>query len=367
LLLALFISSGFLAACKGAVWFEGYTPQEPKEIQLNMQHIENPIVNASAPTCHLLLNETGPDSANLTISIGTVALFYQNGNFSTWFSIDSKPPEELASILKTEPSAAGEFYSRQYNITLNEKHESNAIGKATGVSVINKEPKVRLTEKDVINKIIDAQKNPDKKESEIVKLFSCNGQAIIHPPSSLKLPELLIYFVHAEKHSTFGTQDFMHIVAQRETPEGYRFVPSAFVYDAPEATDFWKKYFAGTPSASNLQLVKKEELEVQLHGNMLFAGWTVTIPLLPPIYALPPACVMLEGYGSLRTDSHVLDLASGYKMVDEFNGFDAFVTFLHPSTNYSGPGTDGFLTREVISTIYPPKGKTALNATKRGI
>jgi hypothetical protein len=119
LLLALFLSSGFLAACKGAVWFEGYTPQEPQEIQLNMQHIESPIVNASAPTCHLFLNETGPDSANLTINVGTVALFYQNGNFSTWFSVDSKEPEELASILKTEPSAAGEFYSRQYNITLN--------------------------------------------------------------------------------------------------------------------------------------------------------------------------------------------------------------------------------------------------------
>ncbi len=119
LLLALFISCGFLAACEGAVWFEGYTPQEPQEIQLNMQHIENPIVNASVPTCHLLLNETGPDSADLTISIGTVALFYQNGNFSTWFSIDSKAPEELASILKTEPSAAGESCSRQYNITLN--------------------------------------------------------------------------------------------------------------------------------------------------------------------------------------------------------------------------------------------------------
>lgn len=119
LLFALFISSGFLAACKGAVWFEGYIPQEPQEIQLKMQHIENPIVNASAPTVHLLLNETGPDSANLTINVGTVALFYQNGNFSTRFSIDSKEPEELTSILKTEPSAAGEFYSRQYSITLN--------------------------------------------------------------------------------------------------------------------------------------------------------------------------------------------------------------------------------------------------------
>ena len=119
LLLVLFISSAFLATCKGAIWFEGYNSQETQEIQLNMQHIENPIVNASAPTCHLLLNETGPDSANLTISVGTVALFYQNGNFSTWFSIDSQEPEELASILKTEPSGAGEFYSRQYNISLN--------------------------------------------------------------------------------------------------------------------------------------------------------------------------------------------------------------------------------------------------------
>ena len=119
LLLALFISTAFLAACEGDVWLEGYSPKEPQEIQLNMQHIENPIVNGSSPTCHLMLNETGPDSANLTISVGTAALFYQNGNFSSWFSIDSQEPEELVGILKTEPSAAGEFYSRQYNVTLN--------------------------------------------------------------------------------------------------------------------------------------------------------------------------------------------------------------------------------------------------------
>jgi hypothetical protein len=186
-------------------------------------------------------------------------------------------------------------------------------------------------------------------------LYYQDGQAVIHPPSHLNLPDMLAYCVHTEKHSTYGTQDFMHIMVRRQTPLGYAFVPSVFVYDNPTATDFWKKYFAGVPSGSNLQLVKRDELQVQLHGNILFAVWSVPIMLVPQLFILPPGCIMLEGYGNLRTETHTLNLASGYKMVNEYNGWDAFVTFLHPTSNCSGPGTDGFLCREVISTIYPPK------------
>jgi hypothetical protein len=38
----------------------------------------------------------------------------------------------------------------------------------------------------------------------------------------------------------------------------------------------------------------------------------------------------------------------------EANFFDAFVTFIHPASKYSGPGTDGIFTRDLIMTKYPP-------------
>jgi HTH-type transcriptional regulator, sugar sensing transcriptional regulator len=213
----------------------------------------------------------------------------------------------------------------------------------------------KLTEKEVITKIINAQKNPATSSDDIVRLYYHDGQAVIHPPSHLNLPDMLVYCVHTEKHSTFGTQDFMHIMVRRDTLSGFEFVPSVFVYDNPTATEYWEKYFAGVPSGSNLQVVKEKELQVQLHGNILFVVWSVSIMLVPQLFTLPPGCIMLEGYGNLRTETHTLNLASGYKMISEYNGFDAFVTFLHPTSNCSGPGTDGFLCREVISTIYPPK------------
>ena len=118
------------------------------------------------------------------------------------------------------------------------------------------------------------------------------------------------------------------------------------------------KYFAGVPSGSNLQLVKNEELQVQLHGNILFACWTVPITLIPGLLTLPPGCIKLEGYGNIKTEKHTLNLASGYKMVDEFNGFDAFsnlpTSILKISRSRNGRIS---YSREVISNIYPPPQK----------
>ncbi len=263
-----------------------------------------------------------------------------------WKNAPSLSPVTLANLI-VPPKAAEEPVS---------KFGFDPLKKITGVVVADVvQDSTKLTEKEIITKIINAQKNPTTPSDDIVRLYYHDGQALIHPPSHLNLPDMLVYCVHTEKHSTYGTQDFMHIMVRRETPLGYAFVPSVFVYDNPTATEYWKKYFAGVPSGSNLQLVKKDELQVQLHGSILFAVWSVPIMLVPQLLTLPPGCIMLEGYGNLRTETHTLNLVSGYKMVSEYNGFDAFVTFLHPTSNCSGPGTDGFLCREVISTIYPPK------------
>ena len=47
-------------------------------------------------------------------------------------------------------------------------------------------------------------------------------------------------------------------------------------------------------------------------------------------------------------------LPSGTKINFEANSYEAFVTFYHPASKYSGPGTDGTIGRDVVITIYPP-------------
>jgi hypothetical protein len=120
---------------------------------------------------------------------------------------------------------------------------------------------------------------------------------------------------------------------------------------------------AGTPAGQNVQLFEKDEIQIQIHGNTLFAAWARQIPLFPQQYILPPSCLLMEGYGSLHTDSYTMFSASGYKTEIERNGFAAFVTFFHPASKYSGPGTDGFFARDYVATIYPPVGPNGKRQT----
>ena len=212
-----------------------------------------------------------------------------------------------------------------------------------------------ITEKDVLNEIVNAKKYPAKNWPKgIIRLYGSAGQAVIHPPASFNLPDMLIWAVHENKQSSFGVTDRLFVYLWLETPKGHAYVPVASVTDNPTNVEFEKIRFAGTPAGQNVQLLKKEDLQIRVHGNTVFAGWTKPIPLLPPRYTLPPSCMLLEGYSKLKTG--VLDyvMPSGVKTSSEYNGFDAFVTFLHPASKYSGPGTDGTIGRDIVVTIRSP-------------
>ena len=219
------------------------------------------------------------------------------------------------------------------------------------IEIVNEDPSGKMTEQDVLNEIINARKNPPK--NQLWKVYSSQAIAIIHPPDFFNLPPMLIRAHHIEKHSTFGETDVIIINLWLETPNGHAYVPVAVLGNSPKAQSWWKKHFAASPAGRNVRLAKKDELQIRVHGNTLFAGWTVPIPLFPSQYILPPACILVEGYGDVKTAAYTIIGPSGAGFTAKQNGFDAFVTFIHPSSKYSGPGTDGFFVRDFVGDVSP--------------
>jgi sugar-specific transcriptional regulator TrmB len=212
-----------------------------------------------------------------------------------------------------------------------------------------------ITEKDVLNKILNAKriivKDPLK---DINIMCGSSASAVIHTPEHFNLPDMMITVWHCDKQSSWGAEDWLTVSLWLKTPTGYRYVPVAHVTDNPEALEFRKGVWAGTPAGKNCRLVQKDQFHVQVHSNTLFAGWTVPIPLFPPSSVLPPSCILFEGYGELRTTITKMRAPSGRIQVIEANRFNAFVTFFHPASKYQGPGTDGIFNRDVFFTAYPP-------------
>ncbi len=217
--------------------------------------------------------------------------------------------------------------------------------------IIDDDPYGKMTERDILSEIVAAQKAPPN--DQIWKFYSSQAVAIIHPPDFFNLPRMLFRAHHIEKHSTFSEQDAIIISLWLETSSGYVYVPVAVLGNRPQAQSFWEKQFSATPAGHNFQLASKDELQIRVHGNTLFAGWTVPIPLYPSEYILPPACILIEGYGDVKTDAYRFVQSTGEELKIKQNGFDAFVTFMHPSSKYSSPGTDGFLIRDFVLETTP--------------
>jgi hypothetical protein len=182
------------------------------------------------------------------------------------------------------------------------------------------------------------------------------GQALVHPPSCLNLPDMMIWVQKSTSESDFGASDTIIFALCLPTPtvSGYTFIPVAIVNNSPRSAMMLKTLFTGSPAAQNVIVIKPEQLEVWKQGNNLFAGWTVPISLLPPKYTLPPSCILFEGIGKPKNQTQTMAFPSGYTATAEYSGLEAFVTFINPSSKYTGPGTDGSLGMDVVSTTTPP-------------
>jgi sugar-specific transcriptional regulator TrmB len=189
------------------------------------------------------------------------------------------------------------------------------------------------------------------------------GMAVIHPPSHLNLLDMMIHVQKSTKESDFGASDAvvfsLYLGPPKSDPShkgsgGFSaYVPLAIVNNNPRSTMMLKALYEGSPAAQNVILAKPQQLEAWKQGNTLFAGWTMSIPLLPPKYSLPPSCILFEGIGEAKHKTGTYVWPSGYKSMVEYDDLEAFVTFINPSSKYSGPGTDGSLRTNLVAVTTP--------------
>jgi sugar-specific transcriptional regulator TrmB len=189
------------------------------------------------------------------------------------------------------------------------------------------------------------------------------GTAVIHPPSHLNLLDMVIHVQKSTKESDFGASDtviFYLCLGPPESDPSHKwsggfsaYVPLAIVNNNPRSIMMLKALYKGSPAAQNVILAKPQQLEAWKQGNTLFVGWAMSIPLLPPKYSLPPSCILFEGIGEAKHKTGTYIWPSGHKSTAEYDYREAFVTFINPSSNYSGPGTDGCLRTNMITVTTP--------------
>jgi sugar-specific transcriptional regulator TrmB len=230
----------------------------------------------------------------------------------------------------------------------------NELKKIAGFNYVVEPQKGKITEKEIQDQIQKAVRIPAKDpKKDVVHLYGAQANAVIYPPKNLNLPNFIIFVSHNNKKSSFGTENSMHIFTQVKIVEEESYFSGVFVTDSPQGYRYRKAMQKVRNINEVALLLKKDEISIQIHGKKLVVGWSVPIPLLAPKYILPPACLIFEGYGETKTYSSKMMGPVNPRLTNEFNMTDAFVTFIHPSLQYHGPGSDGIFLKERIMTGYP--------------
>ncbi len=202
-------------------------------------------------------------------------------------------------------------------------------------------------------------KNPNyikpQNSANKLQLFSNTATAIIHPPKKSGIPDLLIIVDRMQERSTFGKGNSLMVYLKIKLSEGHFYIPAGGIGDNSYDVELRKKLqFSNEEARKNFELVKKDQLQVNVQENSFFASWAVPIALYPN-FTLPPAYLLLEGYGSTKKGSNIVITPTGYMLELESTYSNAFVTFIQSSSKYSGPGTDGIFFKEVKAITTPPK------------
>ena len=202
-----------------------------------------------------------------------------------------------------------------------------------------------ISEKDVLNKIEGERKlalGESGKQFDVMRYFGQRAYALIYPPQDLSIPKMIVGLFLDDSVSASKGQKYMMIDLLQESTTRSEYVPVALIQNTSELLKFRKKTLAGLSVGNNIQVIGKDKFEIQVKGRTLFAGWTVPITLTSK-YVLPPACILFEGYGEIKSGIFTSDTPVGRKYEIWYNSLDAFVSFFLPEYKYEGSGTEGYI------------------------
>ncbi len=130
-----------------------------------------------------------------------------------------------------------------------------------------------LTEKDLLNKIMNAKKflvkDPIK---DTIRIYGSTAAAVIHTPETFNLPDMIILICHFDEQSSSGADEAIIINLLLDTPKGRSFVPVAIANTYPQSQIGFRHMYANTPAADNIRLIKEKEIQIRIHCNNLFAA-----------------------------------------------------------------------------------------------
>jgi sugar-specific transcriptional regulator TrmB len=188
---------------------------------------------------------------------------------------------------------------------------------------------------------------------EPVMAYGWRASAIIRLPNLPETPIIGINVIHLDDNSAFGGGKMIEFASWMKTPTGHSFVPVACLVNAQGAM-VMKHFYGGTPAEHNLVLVEPhKQAEIFRKDRLVFAGWTVNVPLPPLNYNLEPSCLYFEGHGPIQQVTRSYSVPAGFKGTTEFKKCHAFVTFMNQSTAYVERGVQGFLVTEYVMRTTP--------------
>ena len=114
-----------------------------------------------------------------------------------------------------------------------------------------------ISEKEVLDKIIKAQKSPAKSWKDTITFYGSHSTAVIHPPDYFNLPDMILNIYHNNKQSSFGAEDILIVSLWLETLKIPSYVPVALVTDNFRGEALRKRVWSGTPVEQNFRIVKK--------------------------------------------------------------------------------------------------------------
>ncbi|KON33159.1 hypothetical protein AC477_01875, partial [miscellaneous Crenarchaeota group-1 archaeon SG8-32-1] len=258
----------------------------------------------------------------------------KNNLFEIWDKTHTPPTQGIEFIVKGRSSNNSDsiqhhsvLEKRGYNIEL-KHHKIGILSKKDVLTKINKERKITLKQKG--------------KKTETRRYFGQRAFGLITLPKNFSLPNMIIGIFQDDELSATRGQKYMIIDIPQESTSDNTYIPVAYIQNSSELLEFRRKCLVDLPIANNMQVIKEDKFQIQVKGNTMFAGWTIPITLTPK-YILPPACILFEGFGKVKSGMFTNNTPINRKYEIWYNSLDAFVTFFLPDYKYVGSGTEGFI------------------------